>query len=70
MPESTDDYIHRIGRTGRVNKNGDALTFVTSADADKVSARERLLDTPLVRMTLQGFDYASPVPDKKPHHSP
>jgi len=63
MPASTDDYIHRIGRTGRVNKNGDALTFVTSADADKIIALERLLHAPLERLTLQGFDYARPAPD-------
>jgi len=65
MPGSTDDYIHRIGRTGRVKKNGDAITFVTSADADKISALERLLDAPLERLTLQGFDYARPAPDKE-----
>jgi ATP-dependent RNA helicase RhlE len=62
MPESTDDYIHRIGRTGRVDKNGDALTFVTKADAGKVSALEKLLDSPLECLTLQGFDYARPAP--------
>ncbi len=62
MPGSTDDYIHRIGRTGRVDKNGDALTFVTNADAGKVRALERLLDAPLERMTLQGFDYTKPAP--------
>ena len=66
MPESTDNYIHRIGRTGRINKNGDALTFVTSADADKISALERLLDAPLERLTLQGFDYTKPAPDEEP----
>jgi len=69
MPESTDNYIHRIGRTGRVNKNGDALTFVTSADTDKISALERLLDAPLERLTLQGFDYTRPAPDKQPRLS-
>jgi len=69
MPESTDDYIHRIGRTGRVEKNGDALTFVTSADTDKIRALERLLDTPLERMTLKGFDYARPAPDREPRLS-
>jgi ATP-dependent RNA helicase RhlE len=69
MPESTDNYIHRIGRTGRVNKNGDALTFVTRADADKVSALERLLDSPLERLTLQGFDYARPALEKQPRLS-
>ncbi|MFC1911899.1 DEAD/DEAH box helicase [Chloroflexota bacterium] len=65
MPESTDDYIHRIGRTGRVDKNGDALTFVTNADADKIRALERLLDAPLERLTLKDFDYTKPAPDKE-----
>jgi ATP-dependent RNA helicase RhlE len=65
MPGSTDDYIHRIGRTGRVEKNGDAITFVTSADADKISALERLLNAPLERLTLPGFDYARPAADKE-----
>ncbi len=62
MPGSTDDYIHRIGRTGRVEKNGDALTFVTNADADKISALERILNAPLERLTLEGFDYNRPAP--------
>jgi len=70
MPESTDDYIHRIGRTGRVDKSGDALTFVTNADADKVRALERLLNAPLERCTLQGFDYAKPAPDNENIRSP
>jgi len=65
MPESTDDYIHRIGRTGRVDKNGDALTFVTNADAGKIQALEQLLNAPLERLTLQGFDYTKPAPDKE-----
>lgn len=69
MPESTDDYIHRIGRTGRVDKNGDALTFVTNADTDKIRALERLLNTPLKRMTVQGFDYTKPAPDKELRYS-
>jgi ATP-dependent RNA helicase RhlE len=65
MPASTDDYIHRIGRTGRVNKNGDALTFVTGDDADKITALERLFHAPLERLTLQGFDYTRPAPGRK-----
>ena len=69
MPESTDDYIHRIGRTGRVDKNGDALTFVTNADADKIVALERILNAPLERLTLKGFDYNKPAPDREPRFS-
>jgi len=52
MPDSIEDYIHRIGRTGRVNKNGKALSFMTKADAGKVRAIEKLLNKPLQRMTL------------------
>ena len=62
MPESTDDYIHRIGRTGRVDKSGDAFTFVTGADNGKIKALEKLLNTPLKRLKLQGFDYSRPAP--------
>jgi len=69
MPESTDDYIHRIGRTGRVDKNGEALTFVTNADAGKVRALEQLLNAPLERMTLKGFDYTKPALDNVPRPS-
>jgi ATP-dependent RNA helicase RhlE len=70
MPGSTDDYIHRIGRTGRVEKNGDALTFVTRADEEKINDLERLLDKPLERLTLEGFDYTRPALDSERHYAP
>jgi len=68
MPESPDDYIHRIGRTGRVDKSGDALTFVTNADADKIRALEQLLNAPLARVTLPDFDYTRSAPENRPRH--
>jgi ATP-dependent RNA helicase RhlE len=64
MPENTDAYIHRIGRTGRVNKNGKALTFVTSADVAMVSSIERILNKKIERRTLDNFDYTLPVPER------
>jgi len=71
MPASTDAYTHRIGRTGRVDKNGDALTFVTGEDTAMVNALERILNTPLERRKLQGFDYMVPAaPDTKNIRSP
>jgi len=63
MPETIDAYTHRIGRTGRVEKNGDALTLVTSADAAMIQALERVLKATLERRTIKGFDYALPVAD-------
>jgi len=60
MPGSTDDYIHRIGRTGRIGKTGEAFTFVTGEDKATVQALERTLKKPLERRTLSDFDYAKP----------
>ena len=62
MPESTDDYIHRIGRTGRVERDGRALTFVTHEDTGKIRALEDLLGTPLEQLQLQGFNYGLVAP--------
>jgi len=70
MPENTDAYTHRIGRTGRVGKAGEAFTFVTGEDAAMVQALERLLNKPLERRTLQGFDYAKSAPDNENFRSP
>jgi ATP-dependent RNA helicase RhlE len=65
MPDSTDAYTHRIGRTGRIGKTGEAFTFVTGEDKATVQALERLLKKPLERRTLQGFDYTMQAPTSK-----
>jgi len=70
MPDGTDAYIHRIGRTGRVDKNGDAFTFVTDEDTAMVRALEHLLNAPLQRRTLQSFDYTIPAPGSEHTRSP
>ena len=62
IPDSTDAYTHRIGRTGRVDKSGDAFTLVTSEDKAMVYAIEQILETKLERRMLRGFDYAAPAP--------
>ena len=69
MPETTDDYIHRIGRTGRVEQDGDAITLVTGADDEKIVALEKLLGVPLKRRTLEGFDYSRPMLENQPRDS-
>jgi ATP-dependent RNA helicase RhlE len=66
FPQSVDDYIHRIGRTGRVNQSGDALTLVTSKDDTKVRLLEKILKAPLERRRLPGFDYEKNDPDTRP----
>jgi ATP-dependent RNA helicase RhlE len=70
MPDSTDAYINRIGRTGRVGKTGDAFTLVTNEDTAMVRALEHLLNAPLQRRTLRDFDYRVCAPDKEFTRSP
>ena len=57
VPNSTDDYIHRIGRTGRYDKTGIAITFVTRRDARNFSAIENLKENALkVIQVPESFD--------------
>jgi ATP-dependent RNA helicase RhlE len=63
MPESTDAYTHRIGRTGRVDKSGDALTFVTGEDKQMIRALEFILKGKLESRRLDGFDYNKAAPE-------
>ncbi len=61
MPDTADAYIHRIGRTGRAQRTGDAFTLVTQEDNDMVRTLERIMG-PLKRETLSDFDYKVPAP--------
>jgi len=64
MPDTAEAYTHRIGRTGRADKTGDAFTFVTGEDSNMVRTIERVLGESLERRTLDGFDYRAPAPAK------
>ncbi len=66
MPDTADAYIHRIGRTGRAQRTGDAFTLVTPEDNDMIRALERIMGGPIKRETLPDFDYSTPAP---PRHS-
>jgi ATP-dependent RNA helicase RhlE len=63
MPATADDYIHRIGRTGRAERSGDAFTLVTPDDKDVIRALEKIMGKPLPRQILEGFDYDIPAPE-------
>ena len=64
MPETVDAYTHRIGRTGRNAKTGDAFTFITSEDEDMVRSIERVLRAKVKRCTLNDFDYKKAAPSR------
>jgi ATP-dependent RNA helicase RhlE len=63
VPMHAEDYVHRIGRTGRAERTGKAVTLVTGADGRRVKAIEQLLREPVPRVHLDGFPYGS---DKAP----
>ena len=57
VPAVPDDYIHRVGRTGRAELTGDAFTFVAPEEEADLRAIERAIGRTLPRVTLPDFDY-------------
>jgi ATP-dependent RNA helicase RhlE len=64
IPNTPDAYIHRIGRTGRAERRGEALTLITGEDANMVRAIDRVLGAKVERRTLADFDYGAAEPQK------
>lgn len=68
MPHTEDDYTHRIGRTGRAAKTGDAFTLITPEDEAIVRRIERVLGARIERRKVEGFDYyVNPSPQAQHH---
>ena len=57
VPQHPEDYIHRIGRTGRAENTGDAFTIMTAEDAPHVFAIERFIGKKIERVKLEDFNY-------------
>ena len=57
VPQHPEDYIHRIGRTGRAEASGDAFTIMIAEDAPHVFAIERFISQKIPRVKLENFDY-------------
>ncbi|NOY69357.1 MAG: DEAD/DEAH box helicase [Deltaproteobacteria bacterium] len=64
IPDTSDAYIHRIGRTGRAERSGDAFTLVTNADKAMVRSIDRAVGFSIERRSLADFDYTVPAPRK------
>jgi ATP-dependent RNA helicase RhlE len=63
VPENPEDYVHRIGRTGRAQAVGDAFTLVTPENADDIRAIERFIGQKIPELKLEDFPY-------QPFHMP
>jgi len=57
VPQHSEDYVHRIGRTGRAQAVGDAFTIMTGEDVEEVQRIERFIGQSIPRLKLEGFDY-------------
>jgi len=57
VPQHPDDYVHRIGRTGRARTEGDAFTLMTAEEAPDVTAIERFIGQEIERKKLDNFKY-------------
>ena len=60
FPMHPEDYVHRIGRTGRAHAVGDAISFVTPEDHSALRSLERFIGRGLVRKRAEGFNYTAP----------
>ncbi len=72
MPHVAEDYVHRIGRTGRAGVEGEAVSLVSPEERPLLAAIERLMNRKVESRTVTGFHAtgARPAPAHKPHHRP
>ncbi len=57
VPQHPENYVHRIGRTGRAQATGDAFTLMVAEDSRPVAAIERFIGQPIERVKLENYDY-------------
>ncbi|NOT10329.1 MAG: DEAD/DEAH box helicase [Methylococcaceae bacterium] len=72
LPNVAEDYVHRIGRTGRAGANGQAVSLVSIDERLLLSGIEKLIRQVLPRETVEGFDLTSSISatTSGQHHSP
>jgi ATP-dependent RNA helicase RhlE len=63
VPQKPEDYVHRIGRTGRAAATGDAFTFMSPDEIGMVRTIERVLGTPIPRISVPGYDFGTVAAD-------
>jgi ATP-dependent RNA helicase RhlE len=66
VPNTPEAYTHRIGRTGRSERDGKACTFVTREDWDWVRATERMIGDPIPRRQVERFTEAEATSNARP----
>ncbi|MDG2276497.1 MAG: DEAD/DEAH box helicase [Pseudomonadales bacterium] len=70
LPKVAEDYVHRVGRTGRANKTGEAISLVSADEFEKLRSIEQLLQEVIRRESVEGFDPGHEVPESNGVPSP
>ena len=65
LPEDPENYVHRIGRTGRMGKDGIAISFVTPEQGRELDRIEAFIDTMIPQDRIEGFEAFRPKPPKE-----
>jgi ATP-dependent RNA helicase RhlE len=63
VPQQPEDYVHRIGRTGRAASTGDAFTFMSPDEIAMVRTIERVIGQPIPRISVPGYDFGTVAAD-------
>jgi len=63
VPQQAEDYVHRIGRTGRAASEGDAFTFMSPDEIAMVRTIERVIGQEIPRISVPGFDFGTVAAD-------
>lgn len=56
LPGAPEDYVHRIGRTGRAGASGEALSLVCAEEHERLDAIEKMIKAPIARVIIPGFE--------------
>ncbi|MCL1141652.1 DEAD/DEAH box helicase [Shewanella gaetbuli] len=62
LPEEAEDYVHRIGRTGRAGLTGEAISLVSPQEQEYLLAVEAVIQQKLVLQTVKGYEQGAPLP--------
>ena len=64
LPHTAEDYIHRIGRTGRAGKHGEATSLFAPEETQRLADIERLIKRPIERVEITGFNLGTAAPER------
>ncbi|MDG4813132.1 DEAD/DEAH box helicase [Hydrogenovibrio sp. 3SP14C1] len=70
LPNVAEDYVHRIGRTGRAGAVGEAVSLVSADEVKELAGIENLIQKLLPRKTIDGFEPSNEVPETRLNHRP